>query len=177
MPGKRKAARQFQKRGVLTAAQYEDLLHGFRLISGKDEPGFGSETDARAAWGINRAELMAAAAPGRRPAAYYRFDLDEQHAPGRWSQEIEFLERAGLIGPEELLRIEKTYGALSVNQEITFYEPAGLHTLSVEVMRHTRDEWRFVAGWHSRRNRPELTIMFERRAACLDGWLAEREKT
>lgn len=186
MPRKRKAARPYATTGKLTECQREMLLYGQPILN-PDGAGFESMAEERAAWFRHRTSIMASwDRPGSRPAGFYRHDLKIDPPPWHWHEELSALEARGLLSRVEELRVEGANPALDPRQGEHFLNPkyltprglfgfGELTNASLYILRRMRDEALFAAGWHQRRNRPELAEKCTRRAAIFDGWIKSRK--
>jgi hypothetical protein len=126
----------------------EELLWGAAILG---DPPEWSDAEARAAWQLHRAELMAEVAkdwPGERPWGYWRFDL-HQEKPTDWWREFELLDGLGLIDADERLRFGNLRcPALSSVAELNagvVVEGAKAH--DAYMLRRTIGESAFRAAW------------------------------
>jgi hypothetical protein len=84
------------------------LLHGPLAIA-IDGPAFSSRKAEERTWCRHRSELMDEnLGPGRRPYAYFKFDLGVE--PRRWRDEIKILRARGLMSATEERDLEKDTG-------------------------------------------------------------------
>jgi hypothetical protein len=125
---------------------------------------FSGPGGAAAAWRIHRSELMAAFGnkPGRRPWAYWRFDIGLPAAPVSPLEEIAELNARGLLDRSEQMLIEKEYKILKPNQSVTYATCAHLHVSDVISLGRLMADYAVAALWHSQRNRPQLREKYER---------------
>jgi len=113
--------RRRKQRTRITRAMLEELVLGSALGS---EVGFVSAEEEREAWRRLRHILLAEhTTPGHRPVAFYRHDLGEEQAfRWRWFEEVEALERHGLLNREEEIAIERIHRELAADQLPELYE-------------------------------------------------------
>jgi hypothetical protein len=106
---------------------------------------------------------------GRRPAAYYRFELGIA-PPRRWYGELATLLDHNLIDAEEAVRLERIHYMLSEKYGEVFcaaYDDEdhvrrlGLNALTGESL---AEQFDVAARWHERRGRPELADTYRARA-------------
>ena len=100
--------------------------------------------------------------PGRRPWAYWRFDIGLPAAPVSPLEEIAELNARGLLDRSEQMLIEKEYQLLNPNQSVTYATCAHLHVSDVISLGSLMADYAVTAPWHSQRNRPQLREKYER---------------
>jgi hypothetical protein len=126
---------------------------------------------ARQTWTKYRTELMtdSSLSPGRRPSAFWRFDVGVV-PPAHWWQELAMLLERDLLAREDAFAIERCYVALTESPAAyaSFDTPAGVRTLalSASVVAHCQQQFELAAKWHEWRSRPELAKSYARRAAA-----------
>jgi hypothetical protein len=172
-------------RGVqhITAAQMEILEFGTQMYnpavlvdvsqasSVKSEPLFENAAHRRAVWSKVREELMAAAAPGERPRAYYSLELRITNPPNTWYEQLGVLESRGLLREGEEAAVEHVIQELNPEQSANFLsifddpERALSSSHSRYQLRRFAAEFEFASGWHARRGRVELAERYRNRAA------------
>src|SRR3974377_1228911 len=97
---------------VLSEKQRGILLFGYS-VAAHHETGFTSDADERRMWDEHREQLMREFNhPGRRPHAYYKFDLGVD-PPSRWAGEWEVLLDPGLTREEGVIPLEHPRHMLS----------------------------------------------------------------
>jgi hypothetical protein len=169
----RRPRRTALRSSALSGAQSELLTIGAVILrwSGADAVRFDSDAEAAAAWARHRTELMAAAFPGSRPFGFWKYDL--QVAPPRaWHAQLAGLLDRGLIGAEEVLRIERSRPELAPGAESfgAAYEDAESirrQRLGEVVLRGLAGEFAIASRWHEWRGRPQLAAAFRLRAAVV----------
>ena len=103
----RRLRRVQQPLGKLTVFQEEMLRFGQNILDIMDA-GFSDEGHMRAAWAEHRKQLIASAGPGRRPWAFYRFELGcERPSAGAPDEELKLLLERGLISKSELAAVRR----------------------------------------------------------------------
>jgi|SRR5581483_5615500 len=170
----------------LSLVQRQMLMWGCQLSPMTEPDAFASEAEMRAAWNEYRDEIMAALrAPGRRPFAYYKFDLRIDDPPVNWFTELPVLVKHDLLTKEEIIALENERQVLGLDDSAfaAYDTEAGarraMHLGSPSVMMTTEQtlvELRRLAGtfeaatlWHSWRHRPEMADRFRRRAEIVRG--------
>ena len=153
--------------------QRQYFLYGDVFGATDNEPLFTSLEEEKRGWFLVRDELLrecrAQFGPGRRPYAYFRFELG--CAPARWFEEIEVLLRHGLIDATEAVGIEATHQMLSPGQSEAFCSGFGDHgriaqmQLGHYVLKSLADEFTIAGDFHEWRNRPGLAQRYRVRAA------------
>ena len=137
---------------------------------------FESETEERLMWERHRAELLAECQPGRRPAAFWRFDL-RVTPPSSWPAELGLLVAHELVTPEEMIAIEASNPLLDSRQSpqfnSSFESPDAIRRLHGDpgTLKIMHAEFRFAAEWHQRRGRPKLAESYALRARTVQEFL------
>jgi hypothetical protein len=169
--------RKRHQRGVVTESQLTWLTNGF-AIGGS---GFANEVEERAGWERLRNTLMAEHEPGRRPCAFFKFDLNLNPAPRHWHEEISALMDANLIDPHEAAAIEARFPMLSPAQTAEYccsydsleayhgangyYARPGPWTQEFHAsMAKQRAKFELAARWHKWRGRQDTAALYSRRA-------------
>jgi hypothetical protein len=167
--------RRRQQRSGLTENQLDVLVFGMNLFSrrAKGSKDFESQATARAAWGRHRTILMSDhTRPGKRPAGFYRFDL-EIDAPNNWYQELRTLEERNLLTQEEAAAVEKIHPLLDPEQSpglnASFEHPDRILEMELGhyMLSDMEKQFTFASEWHQRRGRPALAERYTCRASCL----------
>lgn len=167
--------RRRKQRSQFTQAMLEQLIFGSVMLA-QDEACFETVEEEREAWHRTRHLLLAEhTSPGHRPNAFFRFDLGEEQAfRWQWWQEIEALERNGLLNREEEVAIESIHRGLAGDQSEHLYERlrdpkvvfgeakycGSVSDQSKISLRRQETEFAFVAGWHARRGRVGLEAKY-----------------
>ena len=165
---RRKGVRQ---RG-LNDAQEHLLIFGC-VFGAHHQERFASEVDERAAWELHRERLMAQVKdPGRRPHAYYKFDLGVD-PPWRWFDEIEILLDHNLIGEDEAIKIERNVEMLSGDQAEAYCasfdgeKTIAWMQLSPDSWCDFAEQFDVAAKWHQWRGREGLAERYRTRAELM----------
>jgi hypothetical protein len=149
----------------LTDGQWQILQFGLAIIP--SGAGFATDDEQRAAWRQYRDELMREIGPGRRPAAYFQFDLGIS-PPGRWWAQLDVLLDRDLVSREEAARIEAENPALardaSPDASASFESADYAKQFTDHVVRGVMEQLYLMARWHEWRGRPELAAIHRRRA-------------
>ena len=116
---------------------------------------------AASAWRANRAELLAEfTLAGRRPAAFWRYDVGID-PPTKWWEETGRLEELGLLTREEEIRVERERKELSGDQGELYDAIFAWKDWGAYMYQRFAGAFTFAAGWHGRRGRPELEAKYE----------------
>lgn len=154
----------------------EHLLHGFSFtgrlvdvdtIEVEERAQRQFLAEMRKLWTQHRTELMAeGTAPGRRPYGFYRFELEAE--PRTAFEEIDILDKAGLVTGEEAIAIEKANEVLNAKQSPEFASKAHVGLRDRAMLRGLACEHRIAADWQARRGRAELQAKYEWLAGEVD---------
>lgn len=163
--------------GALSAGQMQELVIGVNMFAGTllarsdDASGlaavarseFDSREAKRAAWLRHRPAVMAhCKTPGRRPCAYYQFDLQIM-PPGTWPRELRLLVEHRLVDAAESAAVERSRPVLAVNPDLyaTWNASVDVSVLQALVLNFETAAW-----WHGRwPEDPSRCLMAERYAA------------
>jgi hypothetical protein len=163
--------------GALTAGQMQELVIGVNMFAGTllarsdDASGlaavarseFDSREAKRAAWLRHRPAVIAhCKTPGRRPSAYYQFDL-QITPPTTWPRELRLLVERTLVDAAESAALEKLRPVLAVNPDLyaNWNASADASVLQALVLNFETAAW-----WHRRwPEDPSRCLMAERYAA------------
>lgn len=166
MPRINRRRPHYKVRG-LSEAQRELLIFGTVMLAAQEQ-GFDDENAMLRAWREQRSELMAQVKPGRRPHAYFKFELGCE--PRCWYEEVKALLEAGLITPEEAHAIEHQYPLLNGRQTPECYsafdEPESVRTqgLGRYVLEQCVGEFDLAKFWHRWRGRQQIAERYKVRA-------------
>jgi hypothetical protein len=151
-----------------------------------DENGELDEAEMRRCWNANRAELLAACPPGKRPHAFFRFDLGiTDRIVWRWHDQLRVLLERGLISAEEAERCENRCPELNPAQAPEFCSShdsratiisSGAGRLGPEIVSELVEEFEVVSRWHTWRGRPELADRYRRRAEAVRQFLEDSSR-
>ncbi len=156
----------------LSDRQAELLVYGdvAEALPG-DGTDFRNEDEERAAWAMNRAELLKEPlGAGKRPHAYFKWELHEE--PRRWWDEIRLLLEHGLIDAQEAADIERAHGMLADDPQCRYYASfeneqcvRRLMTAGppITILSHA-DLFEFAERWHRWRGREALAGRYKTRA-------------
>jgi hypothetical protein len=167
----------------LSATQFEILMFGEPIIH-RDGAGFDSPEHAKCAWAAHRAGLMVEphfTGAGRRPAAFFQFDLAVT-PPTKWWGSVKILEEHSLLSLDEMAAIERQHPMLSATQPATccqaFETTEGIRASlgsgggsRGRSLQPLARELEFAAGWHARRGRTTLAEKYARLAENVRNFL------
>ena len=143
------------------------------------EEGSNSEDEARAAWQQYREQIMADLnCVGRRPAAYYKYELHID-PPGHWYHELVVLLDRNLISAEEAVRMEANNQILSGEHQESFCsaldDQAGIARMQLDpdMADELAEEFDAAARRHQWRGRSEVAERYRKRANLLRAWVAD----
>jgi hypothetical protein len=173
-----RAIRTRQVKG-LTKKQAGALIYGPSLAEPLGFDGaFRSEAEERDAWRRNRALLMKDHEPGRRPFAFFKFELGVQSQ--RWSDEICALIDADQIGALEAAAIDKTYPMLSGNYpppRVEIVDQIQRSDAGASVLDNLAATCEMCARFHAFRGRLDLAEQYHLRAGEFRKEETKRQRT
>jgi len=152
------------------STKWQVLMHGGEIL--ENGPGFDDAEAERRGWIEHRDELLKACEPGKRPAAFYEFDLAlTGRVIHKLHDQLNTLMDHDLIGAEEAVRVDNTHGVFNPRQSREFCQAfeneVMIHAqhLGEHVLRSMAYEFSVASRFHTWRGRPDLADRYALRAA------------
>jgi len=171
MTTKRSRRHAREERGIPEdSKRWQLLLFGMELVPDGSR-GFESQAEELAAFRDAREQLMKAALPGQRPAAFFKFELGIP-SPALLRDQLPILLSRGLITDGEAQQLERdNYELLTADFGGAFHTVEGVRAmrLGMASLRSMVARFDTLAAWHQRRGRPEIATTYRTRSkVCRD---------